>query len=171
MPDWWRSLLRYELSSNVYSLNTQSVGPWGARYEYMLNRRIGFGIDAWYVSTSFTGLYSQTNASGPPSIISFNGKLSRINAIGRMTIHLSTHEKFDPYVHFGLGYLYSTYHFVSTSKSVYDETNPLPSFTFRVGMGLKYYFSQDFGTFIDVGIGGPLVSFGLFTRWRKVWDQ
>ncbi len=174
IPDWWHSWLRYDLNSNVYSLNIQSTGPWGARYEHMLNRRVGLGADIWYVSTSFTGLYNQTSTSGTSpnsSIVSFNGKLSRLNALLRMTLHLSSHEKLDPYVHFGFGYLYSNYHFQSTNKSVYDQSNALPPVTIRFGMGLKYYFSQDFGTFIDVGIGGPLVSIGIFTRWRKKWEE
>ena len=171
-PDWWHSLLRQDLSSNVYTLNIRSVGPWGIRYDYMLNRRVGIGADIWYVATSFSGGYKQAGTATTPSTnVSFSGKLTRINGIAKMTLHLSNHEKLDPYVHFGLGYLYSNLNFQSTNKAIYNETDPLPILAFRLGMGVKYYFSPDFGAVLDVGFGGPLVSIGLFTRWRKAWDQ
>lgn len=121
-------------------------------------------MDIWYVKTSFAGIYT---SSSTPSNVYFHGNLTRVNFLPRMVVHLAEHDKLDPYIHFGLGYLYSRMYFLSTNQAVYDESNPLPAVTFRFGMGLKYYFSPDFGGFVDVGLGGALVSFGLFKRWRE----
>lgn len=129
----------------------------------MVTRRVGLGMDIWYVKTSFSGVY--TNTANPN--VYFHGNLTRVNFLPRMTIHLAEHDKLDPYIHFGLGYLYSKLYFMSTNKSVYDEDNPLPAVTLRFGMGAKYYLTPDFGCFVDVGIGGPLVSLGIFKRWRE----
>jgi len=166
-PDWWQSLLRYGLSSNIYSITMNSSGPFGGRFEHNVTKRVGIGMDIWYVKTSFSGIYTTTPSNTTSSNVYFHGNLARVNFLPRVTVHLAEHDKLDPYVHFGLGYLYSKLYFQSTNKSVYDESNPLPAVTFRFGMGVKYYFTPDFGGFVDVGLGGALVSFGLFKRWRE----
>lgn len=167
MPDWWNSLFRSALGSGIYSINMSSQGPWGARYEYTFSSRVGVGVDIWYVKTSFSGIYRNNSSLTPQSNIYFNGHLTRINILPRMIFHFSKHEKIDPYAHVGLGFLYSRYQFESSNRRAFDETNPLPFVTFRMGMGVKYYLSPDFGGFVDVGLGGPLISAGVFIRWRK----
>jgi hypothetical protein len=167
-PDWWKIIFRsYTGSSGVYNINTRGQGPIGLRLEHLLSKRVALGLDVWYVNTRITGIYNPSGSLSASNSISFNANLTRVNVIPRMTIHLSRHSKFDPYVHFGVGYLYSKYVFNSSNKAVYNVDNPLPKITGRVGMGLKYYFNPGVGMVVDVGLGGPLISIGFFKRWLK----
>ncbi|MBC7389228.1 MAG: hypothetical protein H7329_08470 [Opitutaceae bacterium] len=167
-PDWWKLIYRsFTGSSGVYNINTKGQGPIGVRLDHILTRRLGLGLDVWYVNTNITGIYNPSKTLSSTNNVSFNANLTRVNAILKMTIHMAKHGKFDPYFHFGVGYLYSKYNFNSTNKAVYNVNNPLPQITGRVGMGLKYYFNPDIGMVIDVGLGGPLISIGVFKRWLK----
>ncbi len=167
-PDWWKIIFRAATgSSGIYNINTRGQGPIGLRLDHILTKRMGLGLDVWYVNTNITGIYNPSKVISASNNVSFNANLTRVNAILKMTIHLAKHDKFDPYLHFGIGYLYSRYNFNSTNRSVYNQDNPLPQVTGRVGMGLKYYFNPEIGMLIDVGLGGPLISIGFFKRWLK----
>jgi len=170
-PDIYKIVFRSALGNSVYNVNTRAQGPFGARFDYMLSKRIGIGADIWYVNTTINGIYNPTNTTtAAANNIYFDGKLMRINLVPRLTIHLSKHDKFDPYFHAGVGFLYSRFQFSSTNKSAYNEKNPLGPIAFRVGMGLKYYFTPELGAVIDAGLGGPLISIGFFKCWRKDED-
>ena len=167
-PDWWKILFKSVLgSSGAYNINTKGQGPFGFRLDHILTNRIGLGLDMWYANTRITGIYNPSNTVTKANNITFDANLLRLNAIAKMTIHLAKSNKFDPYVHFGFGYLYSRYNFNSSNKAVYNVDNPLPQITGRAGIGLKYYATPELGFVLDVGVGGPLISIGVFKRWLK----
>ena len=164
-PDTYTLLYRSVLGSQgITRVTTKGQGPFGARFEHVLSRRIGIGLDLWYVNTKITGIYTPNNNISA-SNVSFTANLARLNALVRVTFHLARHEKFDPYVHVGLGYLYSQFNFQSSSRS--NRDNPLLPISARAGMGLKYYFTPEIGAVVDVGFGGPFISVGFFKRWLK----
>ncbi|MBC7391441.1 MAG: hypothetical protein H7329_19740 [Opitutaceae bacterium] len=189
-PDWF---YKYEFRNNYPSngsnkFNIKSTGFIGGRIEYLIARRIGFGLDLWYVKTALSGTrtenlylgqYYYNDGYAPGTTIQnkydVNESLARITALGRFIVHLGSSSKVDPYVHVGFGYVNYTHTYSSTnSYSSYNNgsysnggsENFIP-IGLRAGFGMRIFFNENLGANVDLGLGGALFTTGLTYKFFK----
>jgi len=187
-PDWYyKYQFRNDYPSNGSDkFNIKSTGFIGGRVEYLIAKRIGFGLDLWYVKTSISGTrtetinYGQYNSSGYSPVVfqnkyEINESLGRITALGRFIVHMGSSSKVDPYVHVGFGYVNYQYSYSSTNVNQqygygnyrdYGSDNFIP-IGVRTGFGMRVFFNENLGANIDLGIGGPLFTAGLTYKFFK----
>jgi hypothetical protein len=162
-------------SSNNNSINNTNVisvtnlNHIGAKFEYMVTEDIGIGLEY-----TFAGVYMQyydinTNSNGLTIAGYYNASLTKQRILGRVNFHYATTAHFDPYACIGAGY----------KKSVLKTTNPYDNYSvdafntgilnafpvsFRLGVGVRYFFNDYIGLNIEGGIGGPSVQGGVTVK-------
>jgi opacity protein-like surface antigen len=144
----------------VTGLKVSSVGPIALRFEYMLSDKVGIGADLGYVNTMLE--WKETD-----NISTYYYELSipKITALLRMNFHFSQSDKLDAYGTFGVGYRSRTIKWKTNDPFfVDDKTKSIIPVGARLGIGLRYFFTDNIGLGAEMGLGGPLLSFGLSAR-------
>jgi len=149
---------------------TSYVGlpPSGLRYSYMLTDDISFGVDVIFDRSKKDFVSTDTVfQNGGWEYNSYSGERiqTRLRLQGRLNFHLPiTQPNADSYIGLGFG---------TNNRWVRDYKNGvldrelkgssaiLIPFSMRVCYGYRYYFSYRLGIVGEIGIGGPLLSFGL----------
>ena len=123
----------------------------GGRIEYLLWSNIGLGVEYTYAAFSFKFQGSKTNYS--------LAVFKKQRVLAKFNFHFATSEKLDPYLTAGIGYS-STKLFSDEPDYIPETVNVLPV-ALRVGIGLRYFFSDFIGMHIEAGLGGPLMQAGV----------
>lgn len=132
-------------SSSVRNLNHI-----GGKVEYMISDKIGLGVEATYADVSITYLDSN---------VQYKAGVSKIRALGKMSIHFATNEHVDPYFTFGAGVKHTTI-YDNSPNGIKWNGNLIP-LAIRAGIGFRYFFTDAIGISAEVGLGGPLAQAGL----------
>ncbi len=90
----------------------------------------------------------------------YTAGMRKIRVLGKMSYHFATTSNLDPYITWGVGY---------KNTSVYsNEPGPVKSvnvnlvpIAFRMGAGIRYFFTDAFGVNVEAGLGGPLLQGGI----------
>ncbi len=163
---------RYNVVSNT------SSGCWGVRVEHFLTKRFTVGLDLWYAHTSVVAKVIKTEYSNStydtsgyyyiykPSVLSTSSAiiskdLSRLNTTLRFDLHLGRSPFFDPYFHLALGAAFYKFVVTSSNTDVHEEIPFYIPLSFKFGSGAKFWVSKKMAGFVEVSIGGPLISGGL----------
>jgi opacity protein-like surface antigen len=140
-----------------------SIPTLGLRFGYMLADNISLGIDFNYSSFNFS--YTDVNTS-----YDYNLGLNRIRAMARFEVHFSQNDQLDMYVPIAAGMHKLTPNVSTTDPNeqdlVDDIENVLGIFdfpvAFRVGFGGRYFFTDNIGLNLEIGLGGgSLIEGGL----------
>jgi hypothetical protein len=149
---------------------TSYVGlpPSGFRYSYMLTDDISFGVDVIFDRSKKEFVSTDTVfQNGGWEYLSYEGQRTqtRLRLQARMNFHIPISQpNADSY--FGLA-------FGTNNRWIKDYKNGvlerelkgseaiLIPFSMRVCYGYRYYFNYNLGIVGEIGIGGPLLSFGL----------
>lgn len=141
---WWFVGFR-----NIDEASHRSIGPIGARAEYMVTDMIGLGMEFNYsahYATWIEGAYS------------YEYSVTRIRAFPRFNIHFSNSEKLDAYVGAGLGYRDLVRSFSSDDPNHQNKTMPAVfPIALRFGIGVRYFFTDHIGLGLEFGLGGGAV--------------
>jgi hypothetical protein len=149
---------------------TSYVGlpPSGFRYAYMLTDDISFGVDVMFDRSRKDFVSTDTVfQNGGWEYLSYEGQRTqtRLRLQARMNFHIPiTQPNADSYI--GLGFGTNNRWVKDYKNGVLDrelkgsEAILIP-FSMRVCFGYRYYFNYNLGIVGEVGIGGPLLSFGL----------
>ena len=151
----------YNDNSYYHDLKVSSIGPVGARFEYLLSSLIGLGVNINYANTAVTATTGSLSYNG--NQYDYKASFPRLRMMGTFNLHLGKNEKFDPYFLFGLGYSTAPFKFESTDPSLptINVKNPVP-LVFRSEFGMRYFFTDNFGLHVQFGLGGgPLLGGGL----------
>jgi opacity protein-like surface antigen len=148
------------------NLNAGGIGPLGLRAEYMLADKVGLGVDVAYSNAHVSYDYNTTNAQGAP--VTYQDKYStmKIGAMVTFNYHFLDHDALDFYGTMGAGYKNRSFKYTSTDPSFVEDsydfgTNPIP-IAFRVGVGMRYFFTDNIGMNVAVGLGqGGILNGGL----------
>lgn len=157
-----------ESGENIGVTNTNHLG---FKAEYMVTKMIGIGVD--YTFAKVIGKYSETNSVYNPNNGLYNNQTTNYTAsitkqriLVKINIHFATSKYLDPYAVGGIGYKTS----VISSDNPGDQEavnelnasflNILPV-SFRLGVGLRYYFIKNLGVAVEAGVGGPVIQGGL----------
>ncbi len=163
-------------SSSGLNITNKFMGPLGVRGEYLISDKVGFGLDLGYSSASMN--YDETISS---NIYDINGiltnsttntynysvKSSKIGAMVTFNYHFVESDKFDAYFVTGLGYGNRTTTYTSTNKDyiVPSSTSSLFPVAARIGVGMRYFFTENIGANLGLGLGqGGLVNIGITAK-------
>jgi hypothetical protein len=150
-------------ASNAAGGNTgitaTSIGPLGARVEYLLSDKVGFGVDFSYANTTlkYTNVYN------------YQVSIPRWRVVPRINLHLGQSTKLDPYFAFGLGY--DSWGVVGKTNDPnyvnYSVKQILPIYVPVVIMakfGMRYFITDNLGLGFELGLGGPLATGGVTVK-------
>lgn len=155
---------------NVSNIDSRGSGPTGLRTEFMLNNWFGMGVDAIYSGSSVSYDRLDSIVDGISYTNSYERKMSRVRIQARFNFHFPIKKKrLDMYGGIGIGsnakYRTTFVNGVKTDdKSGFWSGFPTFPISMRICWGFRYYFSKFVGMNFELGIGGPLVSTGVSSR-------
>ena len=127
----------------------------GGKVEYMLSENIGLGGEFTFADASIN---YQNSSNGRFE----KAGIKKIRILGRLNYHFATTHNLDPYFTAGIGFKKTT--FYDTGSSQYDQTFNILPISFKLAVGLRYFFNDTFGITTEIGLGGPLLSAGLSVK-------
>lgn len=170
-PNFGKSFLQSVEDSNPGAENTKigGIGPAGLRAEYMVSDRIGLGIDVIYNSNKISFAATDTvgyDGNGDPVTEDYEWeyKMQRVRAQVRINYHFEiSNPNFDSYIGLGAG---TNNRFRTTLQNGEETEGDLDDFTLlpvsmRFCVGARYYFTDNLGLNMEIGLGGPVISGGL----------
>jgi opacity protein-like surface antigen len=146
----------------------KGIGPIHLKYEYMVGEKIGIGASINIVNFSVNWVDQSMqgyDVNGDPILVSTAYKISSTNysALFRFNYHFYTDDNLDVYYGLGAGYRGATYKVSSTPYDP-DYTFSASGLTIPVGfettLGMRYFFTEQFGAYTEIGIGKSLIQFG-----------
>lgn len=155
--------------SVITGLSTQNLNHIGGRFEYMLSEKFGMGLEYTYARVTVKYIDSYTNSSGGASSQSFTDAITKQRILLRMAFHFGESDKLDPYFCFGGGYKSAKYTSNNSNntqaelETISAALNLIPV-SFRVGGGVRYFFTENIGVNAEVGLGGPVVQAGISAK-------
>lgn len=157
-PNMWTTVLKDIVRPNDNRASVGSFGPMGGRFEYLLSDKVGLGADVHSATSSVS--WDSTWASG-----SYDYKVSvtRLRICPRVFYHFNSNENLDFYGTFGIGYR-NTNVKVATNDPQYgtDKVSvTLAPITWRAAIGLRYFFTENIGASMEMGLGGVLATGGI----------
>ncbi len=140
------TLLRAAYSSDSVATNStlHNYNHFGAKVECMVSDKIGLGAEFTYALVTIK--YQGRNA------LWYTGGIRKYRVLARMNFHFATTESLDPYFTVGAGYK-NTLVYDNEPGSGPDITINIIPVAFRVGMGIRYFFSDAVGVNAEVGMG------------------
>jgi hypothetical protein len=170
-PNLFSAILKTSINNvnNVATTNLKikSVGPFGGRLEYLLNDKIGLGLESNYTNTSATWLGESTDNNGVTHIYSYEISAPRFRIMPRFNFHfVKSNDNLDGYFAVAAGYKSLTLETKSNDPDYQPiKVGSLIPVAFKVAVGLRYFFTENIGANIEVGLGGgPLLAFGLTAK-------
>ncbi len=147
-------------------LTLSSVPTVGLRAGYMVSERISAGIDVNYSSLGI-------GYNDPGTGFDYDVDFTRLRLLARFEIHFPQNETFDLYLPLAAGYHSLNITLNSNDPDTEEQLDDINSvlnlfnspYAFRIGIGGRYYFTDNIGLNMEFGIGGgPLVEGGIAIR-------
>lgn len=155
---------------NISNIESRGSGPTGLRTEFFLNNWFGVGVDAIYSGSSVSYDRLDSIVDGISYINQYERKMNRVRIQARFNFHFPVKSKrLDMYGGIAIGsnakYRSTFVNGVKTDdKSGFWDGFPTLPISMRTCWGFRYYFSKFVGMNFEVGIGGPLISTGVSSR-------
>lgn len=160
-PNLWPSTFKYLFVNYlVVDYTIYSFGPLGVRAEYLVKDKLGLGLDILYTESSIEWLEEDV-VFGDTNIIYSNISISTWRITPRLNYHFSNNDHFDIYLVAGLGYKNTSYVIRMDDPFIPDEYvyNLFP-ISIRLGLGARYFVTDNFGLGLELGVGGAFATFG-----------
>ena len=148
----------------------------GIRGEYLIADNFGIGLDVNYASFGYYLLdqyeetvYDESTGEVQTKIIDRErtSNVKKFRAMLRLNYHFVQNEKLDVLVGVGGGYrnVERTLNTNGTITDPYSEFDIPINFSFRLGLGMHYYFTDNLGLQLEFGTsGGGLLQLGLSAK-------
>ena len=145
----------YTNSGSETDVSINGIGPVGGRIEYLLGEKIGLGIDVNYTSASVSWKEGGIDDIGQPVIYDHKAGQELLRAMAAFSWHFVGSDEFDAYLSFGAGYRNKTYAYETNEPGFIDsETTGLIPLAMRLAVGGRYFFTDNIGAGIELGLGG-----------------
>lgn len=167
-PNLYRSVLKsaYVNSGTSENVVIGGIGPIGFRGEYFVADRIAIGIEVNYTNTSVSFEDESTDQAGQPKTYTYEINAPRIRVMPKFSFHYGSVDEMDFYSSIAIGYNRITFNFESDDPDFEDRKgqNFIP-IAFRVATGARYYFTENIGAMLELGLGGGgVVTGGLSVK-------
>lgn len=161
-PDLYKSTFRtaYANSGSEIDLKMTGLGPLGGRIEYLLTDKVGLGLDVVYNSA---GIEYKEFDSFDNKTYEYDFTTNKIGALVTFNFHFVDNDKLDVAGIVGAGYSNRTFSFTSTDPNYLESSvSGIIPVGFKLGAIMRYYFSDNIGMNLGIGIGqGGLLNGGL----------
>jgi hypothetical protein len=160
-PNLWSNVLEASyISTNSIDVKPSNIGPLGLRAEYLISDRLGLGIDILYSRNAV--FWKDEDFFTPGSYFSYKVSVPRIRLTPRLNFHFTSTDRFDIYGAFGAGYK-NTRYILETDDPDYEDTteSALIPISLRIGLGARFFFTENIGVGAEIGIGGAFATFGV----------
>lgn len=172
-PNIGKSLVSATVKDGV---SVKGMGPWGLRMEYMAGDRFGVTLDG--IHNSAGSEYRDTpdyKNDGDGNLVANTEEYSYKSMMNRLRIQVGFNYHFDfsdpsldAYVGAAAGtnnrfWNVSTTEPNSDFENISEEGSLLPV-SMRVRFGGRYYFTDNLGMNMELGLGGPILSMGLSVK-------
>lgn len=138
----------------------------GGKCEYLINDIVGMGVDYTYAKViyTYTDAYYVSGQSAP-KYDRFTESLTKQRFLLRVNIHFATTSELDPYATAGVGYKQTIFKTNNPNNYNYDMSffNAFPV-SFRLGAGLRWFFTNNIGISVEAGVGGPSIQGGICAK-------
>jgi len=176
-PNVGTALLQSTYEDDPYFSNNDlavsGIPSIGGRFEYVLNRHVGIGVNVNYsnskVRTTITEQVVDPQ-TGNYTDMDYNyiGSYPRLRFIPTVFFHFSRNHRIDFYTTLGAGYCKSELK-EETNDPKYHNDGELSLLTiplaFRTELGARFFMTDNIGMNMQFGFfGGPLVAVGLCTK-------
>ncbi len=167
-PNLWTNTAKTILTdANSVNVIVGSMGPLGARVEYLVSDKVGMGVEMNYASTSVKWVSNTQDDNGNNITYNYKVTIPRMRILFNFNMHFGLSDKFDGYWKLGAGY--------SSLKWTYETNDPnygdddisfkLVPFAIRIGIGGRYFITNNLHLNVELGVGGgSLMAFGLGTK-------
>jgi hypothetical protein len=123
----------------------------------MVSDKMGVGIDMNYVSIKWEDSYDNGNGSTYTDQIVY----TRMRFMPRFNIHFGSSDSFDGYFGVAAGYGAGKFEYSSTNPNYQTSSTPnLFPLAMRIAVGGRYYFTDNIGIHMELGIGGGAIIHG-----------
>ena len=159
-PNLYTSVLKTAYANGSQDINVaiQGLGPIGMRYEYMMSDTIGIGGEFNYASSSVSWDAPDVNNV----MQHYEASSPRTRIMGRFNVHFGGNDHFDGYFGVGAGYKNTQYKFTSSDPTYNASAKSLIPIAFRLAVGGRYYFTDNIGAGLELGLGGGgIINAGL----------
>ena len=128
-----------------------NLNHFGGKVEYLVWNKIGFGLEYTYglLNINYLGKGGKYYKAG----------INKQRILLKFNFHFATSEKLDPYLTAGVGY--ANTRIFTNEPGIKDANITFVPVAVRVGIGMRYFFTDMVGINMEVGLGGPLMQAGL----------
>lgn len=148
-------------TASVTAYTKGGIGTAGTRATYMFTDKIEVGLEANFTRTT-------QNWTRGNYLYTLYG--NNINTMLRMNYHLIVTKKFDGYIGGGGG-TYSSRHRIESpdyTLSFEDTHKEARGFTFRLGLGGRYFITERNAISFEIGsLGGAYIHIGIMARFAR----
>jgi len=167
-PNGGKTAFDFLADQGGLNLESKGIGPIGARFEYMVADNLGVGVDFNYVGSSLSyddtvSVYNSTTSMWETDTYNYKYTRNKIRVSARVNYHFVSTDAVDAYVGFGAGYKHKINKFTSSDPNAEDlegALNLIPV-AVRICIGTRFFFTDNIGINLELGLGGPLMSGGL----------
>lgn len=157
-------------ANNASNVETGGIGPAGLRLEYMIGSQIGLGVDVIYNSNNITytetdSIYNSNENEYQVQTDEYEQNMRRLRVHVRFNYHFDiTNPDLDGYAGIGAG---TNNRFRSAFRNGDEIDDPMLNdntlipVSARICAGMRYYFTENLGLNLELGLGGPVISGGL----------
>ncbi|HEY8403703.1 MAG TPA: hypothetical protein VIK71_03745 [Flavobacteriales bacterium] len=156
----------FETYEDEAGFNVKGFGPITAKYEHGLSDKVGIGLVLGYGGATISWRdenVTQTDDGTEIRAYKYEYKNKKITGVARINWHLGSHDKIDPYIGLGLGFKSNKFT-LSTNDANFDESelnfNLFPM-SMSASFGCRFYFTDNIGAFIELGMGHGFAQGGL----------
>jgi opacity protein-like surface antigen len=144
------------------NIKFKNFGPLYFKYEYGVAEHIGLGINFAYATNEISYNYDDIDDNGNDVVYKEVDTRKTYSILARVNFHFGDAEKFDPYLGVGLGYRDAKWTFESNDPDGFNaDYKTLVKFGFETTVGVRYFFSDNFGLYGEVGGAKSIVQLGL----------
>jgi opacity protein-like surface antigen len=167
-PNFTKSVFKALSSSSVDgSTKVTGAGPIHFRFEYGLSETWGIGASINFANAAWEDTYTGTffNPNGVNETKTYTDKWARraLSALVRFNKHFPISDKADVYSGIGLGYnsVKNTYTSTNPDGVQFDLNNKILPIGFEWTVGLRFYFTDNIGAYVEGGFAKSILQFGL----------
>lgn len=156
------AIIKAFASVDQLNLQTSSQGPVGLVYEYMLTNGIGLGAEFGYLKGEFS---FQEQIPFTNQLYDYEFNYTSIRAQLRSNFHFIRRESFNAYALVSLGANSLKYTYVTNDPFYIPDIDlSILALSFKTGLGLRYFFTQNIGLHLELALGAPVLCGGLSVK-------
>ncbi len=146
----------------------------GGRFEYMIADDLGIGIDGNFVTCGYNydnldtmSIYDPNTGTYSDSISAYNYDYTakRARVMVRINKHIVQTETVDAYIGIGAGYRFINRTWQRDGVDDLTQEEALIPIACRLGIGARFYFTENIGAHIELGaLGGSVIQAGVAVK-------